>query len=227
MLSVMLPTRDRVQLVQDSVDSLLCRATTPQDIEILIAYDSDDQASKDYFSSDRWQDFLAHRGSSGRSFGVQRWGYLYLHKYYNYLADQSQAPWLLLWNDDALMETEHWDDELRTNSDFRMLLHMTCSNLVMRCSIFPLFHSDWIKLFGMVSPMNHADSWISDICWEARARRVIPVSTFHDRGDLTGRNRDDVFFQRDYSAHKEYHSQPMVDMRRQWADKLRVYLQSR
>jgi hypothetical protein len=222
-LSVLLPTRERTDLVMRSLHSLATAAHNPADIEVLIAYDDDDQESHDFFSSDQWAQWVTDHAVSARVFQVPRWGYRCLHKYYNYLAAQSQGAWLLVWNDDATMETLHWDDLVRQNDSWRMLLHITCSNLVMNCSIFPLFHRDWIDLFGTVSPSNHVDSWISEICWHTAARKVIAVSTYHDRADLTGNNKDATFLSREYSTN-EFKSDEMKALRQQWAAKLKDYL---
>jgi hypothetical protein len=223
-LSVLLPTRQRTNLVMRSLNSLATTAQNPADIEVLIAYDNDDVESHDFFSSDQWTQWLADHAISARAFQVTRWGYRSLHEYYNYLATHSKGSWLFMWNDDALMETRHWDDQVRQNDSWRMLLHITCRNLVMNCSIFPLFHRDWIDLFDTVSPINHPDSWISEVCWHASARKVIDVSTYHDRADLTGNNKDATFLSRDYSTHSEFKSDEMKALRQQWATKLKNHL---
>ena len=226
-LSVLIPTRNRIDLVKRSVKSLLEKSNMSSDIEILIVHDDDDVISKNYFSSTDWTDLIRPYGALFRVFSVPRWGYRRLNEYYNFLAQNSQSEWLLIWNDDALMETDHWDDIVRDNREWRMLLHINCVNLVMNCSIFPLFHRDWIELFGVVSPINHPDSWISEICWHAKARRVVPIDTFHDRADLTGNNKDETYYERDYSTHAEFRSEEMVIMRREWAERVGNYLKNR
>jgi hypothetical protein len=226
-ISVLLPTRQRVELVKHSLHSVVSTASNPAEIEILIAYDNDDAESQEFFSGPQWKQWQTQHGVSARVFCVPRWGYKSLYKYYNYLADQSQGQWLLLWNDDAALETLNWDDCVRQNHSWRMLLHIPCRNLAINSSIFPLFHREWLDLFGTVSPVNHPDSWISEVCWRAQAKRDIAVVAFHDRADLTGNNRDETFLERDYSAQVEYHSAKMVELRKQWADRLRTYLQNR
>ena len=223
LLSILLPTRQRVALVEKSLASLLDRAKVIKDFEILIAYDDDDHESQCYFQGSGWQKFLEKYQVHYKCFSVPRWGYENLNEYINFLGKQSQGKWLLFWNDDALMETVHWDDHLRMNQDFRGLLHMTCSNLVMNCSLFPLFSRDWIELFGTVSPSNHIDSWISDICWNARARKAIPVSTFHDRFSESGNNNDRVYRERVLRTN-DFHSADMKKMREEWTARLKKHL---
>lgn len=214
-------------MVEASLISLLDRARHPEQIEVLIAYDDDDEQSREYFTGERWKQFIGRWPVQTRSFCVPRWGYRALHLYINMLAAESRGKWIFFWSDDPLMETDHWDDHVVENQDFVGLLHIASSNAPMNCSILPLFHRDWIRLFGCVSPINHADSWMSDICWNAKARRVIPVTIFHDRFEDSGRNRDETWEdkRRDIAtdSSKDYHTPESRQMRIEWAQRLREY----
>lgn len=225
MISVLLPTRKRVVMLEKSLASLLDRARCPDQIEILIAYDDDDAQSQTYFATEAWQRFVGRWPVTHRSFEVPRWGYRQLHRYINMLAEASHGEWIFFWSDDPIMETSNWDDHVRANRDFMGLLHIAASNAPMNCSILPLFHRAWLDLFGCVSPINHADSWISDICWNAGARRVIPVTVFHDRFEDSGNNRDETYEdkRRDiaHDSSAEYHTSASKLMRADWARRLR------
>lgn len=227
LISILLPTRKRVAMVESSLTSLLSRARHPEQLEILIAYDDDDEQSREYFTGTAWQEFIGCWPVQSKIFCVPRWGYRALHKYINMLAGASRGKWIFFWSDDPRMETDHWDDHVRTNEDFVGLLHIAASNAPMYCSILPLFHRQWIELFNCVSPINHADSWISDICWSAQARRAIPVSVFHDRFEDSGNNRDETYEdKRQAIAHDskiDYHTPESKNLRAEWAQRLRDY----
>lgn len=225
LISVILPTRKRTQLLEKSLDSLLSTAHQPQRIEIALAYDDDDDESRDYFASERWTTFLNLYGTQGWAHATQRWGYRALHEYLNYLAPKTQGDWLFFWGDDAVMETKGWDDHVAANQTHRGLLHITTSNFPMQCSILPLFHRCWIDLFGCVSPVNPADSWISNIAIRAGARKVIPVSVIHDRFEHTGNNQDSTWADKQLAKgwQKEYHTPESEALRVQWAEQLRQY----
>jgi glycosyltransferase involved in cell wall biosynthesis len=225
MISVLLPTRKRRAMVERSLTSLLKNAGRPQDIEICIAYDDDDEESKNYFNHRDWQDFLSQFGSSSQVHECPRWGYFELQNYVNHLAKHSQGKWLLFWGDDVLMETENWDDHVRRDPDWVGLLHFHCVNSPMNCSIQPLFHRAWLDLFGQVCPTNHSDSWISDVCWNARARKAIPVNIFHDRPENSGNNRDETWEEKKKAVGTTeiYHRPEYKEMRRQWTQKLVDY----
>lgn len=230
MISILLPTRKRTHMLQTSLTSVLALARRPQEIETLIAYDDDDDESHEFFSGSIWQDFMSAWPTSHRLFRVPRWGYGALHHYVNMLALASQGRWIMFWNDDSIMETQHWDDHVRDNQDFMGLLHITASNMPMNCSIFPLLNREWLDLFGCVSPINHADSWVSDVCWNAAARRVIPVTAFHDRFETSGRNQDETWHDKRHAlangSNADYHTPENRDLRREWSVRLRDYRQN-
>ena len=50
-ISILLPTRKRTNVIVKSIGSLLANAHNPSNIEILIAYDEDDEESQTFFSS--------------------------------------------------------------------------------------------------------------------------------------------------------------------------------
>ena len=91
LITVMLPTRERPNLVERSVQSLLKLAKDPTRLEILVAFDEDDAPSIKYFSSQRWYNLIEEFGSSSKQFKTPAWGYQNLHNYYNLLAGQSSA----------------------------------------------------------------------------------------------------------------------------------------
>jgi hypothetical protein len=228
LISVMLPTRKRTNLLEKSLTSLLSLANRPQLIELALAYDDDDAESREYFGSRAWSDLLAKYGCQGFSLQCQRWGYRDLHQYLNELAPRTQGQWLFFWGDDAVMQTQGWDDHVAANKDHRGLLHITTSNFPMQCSILPLFHRSWLDLFGCVSPVNPADSWISNIATRAGARKVIPVSVLHDRFEHTGNNQDATWADKQLAKgwQKAYHTAESEALRADWAQRLRRYRDS-
>jgi hypothetical protein len=222
LISVLLPTRKRIKKVESSLRSLLEKSKDASSIEICIAYDDDDNESHDYFTGNDWKKFLEEFSTTSMVLRTKRHGYTYLHEYLNELAPMSHGEWLFFWGDDAIMQTPHWDDHVRHNRDYVGLLHITAENMPMRCSILPLFHRDWIKLFGCVTPVNPADSWISEICIEAKCRRVIPVSVLHR---LETDEPDETFLDKKKSVdwHKLFWEPESRALRSEWAKRLKEY----
>lgn len=227
-ISILLPTRKRISMLEKSLTSLLEKSKHPARIEICIAYDDDDVMSHDYFHGDQWRSFIGSYTNLVQIIQSPRYGYRDLHLYLNLLAKQSQGQWLFFWGDDAIMETTHWDLEVDLHQNFVGLLHISASNAPINCSILPLFHKKWVELFDCVSPINHADSWISDVCWKAKARSVIPVTVFHDRFEDSGNNQDETWWdkKRSTDSARDYHLPKYSAMRTEWAKKLAEFRSS-
>lgn len=219
LVSVILPTRKRSKLVERSVRSLLETADNPAQVEILIAYDSDDQESKQYFNSQKWNDLIGNFGASSQVIESHPWGYSELHQYCNALAKVSKGQWLMLWNDDAVMRTEKWDNYITENQGYLGMLHMSTENFREALTLFPVVPRKWIDIFGTYSQTNLCDSWIQDVCEQADAVRAIPVKVFHDRFDVTGNNGDETYQNRYYKK-KRHNSDEMKQTRTAWAHRL-------
>lgn len=220
--SILLPTRNRVELVHRSVQSLLDLSTDPSRIEIVTAYDLDDLTSHDYFQSDKWQQLINSSGASSQNLRCEPWGYSKLNRYYTAMAQQAQGSWFMIWNDDAVMRTQAWDQHLADNNDFVGMLHMTTENFKSSLTLFPLIPRVWMDLFGEISQHQLNDSWIQDICHEAGAVRSLPVTVFHDRYDVTGNNLDQTYQARRYDK-KIYNHQHMQQIRSDWARRFRQH----
>lgn len=98
-VSILLPTRHRPGALRRSVASLVDRAAGS--VEILLAVDDDDGLTLD--------DLGQSPIPGSHLFVGPRLGYANLHMYVNFLAARANGDWLFLWNDDAVMETLHWD----------------------------------------------------------------------------------------------------------------------
>lgn len=219
LVTVLLPTRQRPHLVERSIRSLLDNASNPSNIEIAVAFDQDDEQSREYFKSVEWNTLA---GLQSTVLETPKWGYQELHKYYNLLAEHATGQWLLIWNDDAVMKTQGWDLLVQDNADFVGLLHMRTENYRDKFALFPLIPKVWTEIFGCVSESNSNDSWIQHICLEAEAIRRIDAVVFHDRADLTGNNLDSTYLSRT-DQKKIYKSAEMRQLRHEWAQKLIEY----
>jgi hypothetical protein len=225
LITVLLPTRQRVQLVERSVVSLLSQARCPQDIEISVAFDQDDEESCAYFNSASWKDLINQYGAKFQVFETPHWGYANLQNYYNLMAQHAQGLWLMIWNDDAVMKFLHWDDHIRPHTGYVGMLHMVTENYREKFALFPVIPRTWLEIFGCVSLSNSNDSWIQHICLEAQAIKKIDPVIFHDRFDISGNNQDSTYLNRT-NQKKIYKSEEMRQLRKEWADKLIAYKQS-
>ena len=218
LVSVLLPTRQRIKLVEKSIASVLELATAPAQIEIAIAYDDNDHESIEYFNSQSWKTFVESHGSSQLSICCPPWGYDGLHHYYNLLAEKTQGQWLLAWNDDAAMLTPGWDQQLQEIKDFKGMVHMECTTFP-RLTLFPLIPRDWVDLFGCITGGPHIDSWIQEINRVTRTIKKIDALVLHDRFSETGNNNDETFRSRTWGGRALYHTDEMKQLRADWAQR--------
>lgn len=179
MISVLLPSRQREFLLRRSVQSLLGNAADPSGVEVLVAADQDDPGTVSIGEE-----------LGARVFVSSRHGYHQMHLYVNELARNARGEWLLLWNDDAVMQTPNWDS--RINESPVGVLHPR-SNHIASLNVFPVVSSKIIKALGHFSLSPHCDSWIFDAASEAGCVHPVDIDTLHDRFDMTGRNSDLVY----------------------------------
>jgi hypothetical protein len=177
LISVLLPSRGRPKALVDSIDSLLNHAERPGGIEILIAADPDDPATAR--ADIPWQATVWT--------APERYGYDRLHEYVNRLANRATGDWLMLWNDDARMLTEHWDTLVAEHPPAALWPH---SNDVPGCNTFPLWPRTWTQTLGHVSLSPHCDSWIQHLGTELGLHPRVDIEILHDRADLTGGHDD-------------------------------------
>ena len=120
-IAVLLPTRGRTTMVERSVRSLFELAENPESIEIIFAYDNDDATGFDYFKKTvcPWMDANNVTYSAMR---FEPMGYIQLNKYVNAMAKTTKSKWYIIWNDDAVMRTVGWDNEIRAqNNNFNQI----------------------------------------------------------------------------------------------------------
>lgn len=198
-ISIILPTRKRTKTLINSLNSLLATAKDTSRIEILIAYDDDDTESKEFFAT-TWNGYISQCAATSKIFETPRYGYLKLNRYVNFLGRNASGRWIMFWNDDALMVSEHWDEEIVKHKDWFGLLRMPCVNQNHPFALFPIIPSKWIEFFGCISPVTHSDWWIYHVAGVAGRIKNIPVNVYHDRADVSGGNNDQTYKEQSYAA---------------------------
>jgi glycosyltransferase involved in cell wall biosynthesis len=198
-ISIILPTRKRTKTLINSLNSLLATAKDTSRIEILIAYDNDDEESKEFFAN-VWGDYIAQCEATSKIFETPRYGYLKLNRYVNFLGRNASGRWIMFWNDDALMLSDNWDETIVANNDWFGLLRMPCVNHHHPFALFPIIPREWINIFGCISPVSHSDWWLFHVNSVAGRVKNIPVDVYHDRADLSGGNNDETYAEQSYAA---------------------------
>jgi glycosyltransferase involved in cell wall biosynthesis len=190
-ISVLLPTRGRTDMLKRSLLSLLDLAKNPTELEILLAFDNDDKQSLEWCQQNIFPE-LESRGVDATVVEFTPLGYLKLHEYLNSLAGLANGNWLMFWNDDAVMQTQDWDQRITEHNGKFLCLRMPTHNQH-PYAIFPIVPRDWYYLLGHLSNHQLTDATISQISYIAGIMKNIDVEVLHDRFDITGNNRDTTF----------------------------------
>lgn len=101
-ISVLMPTRGRVRKLQRALDSLRKNAEKPSSIEVVFRIDLDDDETQKLLQ-DRQELFIV---------GPREKGYASLPKFMNQCAGISSGDIIIMFNDDAVVETKGWDSKL-------------------------------------------------------------------------------------------------------------------
>lgn len=210
LISVLLPSRGRPASLAKSVASLRDAADNPRRLEVLVAADPDDPDTAD----------AAREAGARVQVARERHGYHRLHLYVNALAELATGAWLLLWNDDARMLTPGWDSRVAEAAPGVLWPAHNGSPFL---NVFPVAHRNVIERLGHFSLSPHCDSWAQDVAEAAGIHRRIPVEVLHDRCDLTG-GHDDQTYREAQAGYRtsEYHSPPMVALRRKDIDTIKA-----
>ena len=204
MISVLTPSRGRASSLRDSVFAIIDHAASRDAVEVLVALDPDDEDAET-------ARYLTEGVPQVRYWTApERYGYMQLHRYYNHLATMARGDWLMIWNDDARMLTQGWDDIVHAQPPGVLWL---TANHAPGGNFFPAFPKAWADAWGHVSLVANIDVWVSEVGARAGRQRKIPVEVYHDRFDVTGNSEHDDATYREgrvamglYSNHPDYDS---------------------
>jgi hypothetical protein len=196
-ISVLLPTRGRREVLKSSLEGLVSKAADPERVELLLGIDDDDEGIREYIEQEIAPMLRKYRVEC-RANIFKPLGYENLHVYVNTLAGNATGDWLFFWNDDGVMVTEGWDDVIRSHTGQFKLLAPRDNHEGHPYAIFPIVPRDWFMLIDHLSQNAQNDAWLSHIAYMLDIFERIDVEFIHDRADITGNNDDDTFQNRKY-----------------------------
>ena len=196
-ISVLLPTRGRREVLKSSLEGLVSKAADPERVELLLGIDDDDEGIREYIEQEIAPMPRKYRVEC-RANIFKPLGYENLHVYVNTLAGNATGDWLFFWNDDGVMVTEGWDDVIRRHTGQFKLLAPRDNHEGHPYAIFPIVPRDWFMLIDHLSQNAQNDAWLSHIAYMLDIFERIDVEFIHDRADITGNNADSTFQNRKY-----------------------------
>lgn len=197
-ISMLLPTRGRTDMLKRSIFSLIEKAEDPSRVEIILGIDEDEQDLLSKYLQEEVAPFLKENNVECRANVFVPMGYTNLHQYVNTLAANANGDWMFFWNDDGVMLSENWDTEIeKYNGQFKLLAPRD-NHDGHPYAIFPIVPRDWFMLMDHLSLNAQNDAWLSHIAYMLDIFERIDVEFLHDRADLTGNNDDETFQNRKY-----------------------------
>ena len=221
-------TRGRPELAFKSLKSMIDLAHNVDEIEFCVAIDNDDIKSMDYFK-ETVVPWFEEKDHNILVMTFDRLGYANLPKYMETLALNSRGAWFIVWNDDALMESQDWDKEIVSYTGQFKLLAFKDNHNEHPYSIFPIVPREWVVLFGTISPQQAIDAWVSQIAYIVDCFQRIEATVTHDRHDLTGNNDDATYAEREFlegdpENPKDAFHPDMVALKQQYVEKVVWFL---
>lgn len=195
--SFLIPTRERKEMLEKSILSIMETADNPSEIELLLGVDNDDQETADYVANELPK-VLEGYNNDTKVLKFNPLGYGKLHEYVNALCGYASGDYLVLWNDDCILQTKGWDTLLSEQEDKFAVFKMNQTNHPHPYALFPIVPIDWYLLIGYFSLNAQNDAWVSTIAKALNVLKPIDIDILHDRFDLTGNNDDDTFRNRVY-----------------------------
>ena len=226
-IAILLATRGRTESLGRCIHSLINLADNPDQLQLMFAFDDDDKIGEKYFH-DELQPWLEQREISFFAVKFPRQGYHRLNVYNNKMSQYTDSHWLMIWNDDAVMETQGWDTEImKRQGEFKLLAVHTHRDHPY--SIFPILPRKWYDLLGYISPHSVQDGWLSQQAYMLDIYERIPVWVLHDRADITGNNNDATFRERAALEGRpndpnDFHSMQQIELRHRDCEKLANYM---
>lgn len=229
-IAVLLPTRGRTDSLMRSVKSLFDLADNKDRIQLMLGIDNDDKAGIKHFT-EVLKPWLDDNKIAYTALSFAPLGYGQLDGYVNKLAQKAvPSNWYFFWNDDAVMETQGWDQVISSyTGQFKLLAVHTHNDHPY--SIFPIVPKPWLDTLGYLSQHQMNDAWCSQIAYQLDIWERIEVHVIHDRSDLTGNNTDEtyanrVLFEGNPSNPKDFHNFGVIQKRINDSNKLADYMKS-
>lgn len=174
MISILIPTRDRVLMLLDAINSHIGLADKPADIEFILAVDTDDSitlTSLNVFPQTK-------------TVVIPRLGYGGMHTYYNEAARLARGDWLYLIGDDAQMKTQGWDSIINAY-DHTKIVCLAGTQSASDNPCYPVISRRGYEAVGVVSTHYAVDVFVNRL-YASIGTVVFPIPIGHQQKSVCG-----------------------------------------
>ncbi len=174
LVTVLLPTRGRPELLIQAVTSLHQRASRPDKIEWLFRVDTDDPNTQ--YACCKLIDQLPQATMVVEPRGT---GYVNIHLWQSRLCQLARGDWIMLFNDDAIMTTPRWDDQI-ANLQVENFPHPDIASAYFvtkdrpGCNEFFMIRRKVWEVLGFLSLSTHVDNWLHRVLTQCNACGTMP-----------------------------------------------------
>jgi len=238
-VSILIPTRNRVNKLKLSLDTLFKTCYDKSNFEVLCGVDTDDLETIGFLNE------YSKNYPNVKYYLFERGGYRNIYKIFNYLATQSSGYFLFTLSDDIEMESYNWDLVIKEhNGKFIMLnpLAKSLTHYVRNTDpnlpgyvwfAFPIFPKKLIELTGRISNNTASDSWLSELAYYAKVHILQEdnIVLEHYRFDETEDPKDidplysEILNDRDF-VRNDFYTEYQTQERIKDIDKLTEYIKS-
>lgn len=229
-IAMLIPTHKRTDGLSLSVFSLIDRAHDLDSIEFLLGIDNNDEIAINHFTQVLQPEF-DRRGVNYSAILFKPMGYFGLNRYFDGLAANADADWHFCFTDDAIMETDAWDQRIvECTGEFKLLKVHTHNEHPY--SIFPIMPAEWRTITGYLSRHQLIDAEVSQLAYFLDIMKIIDVDVTHDRPELTGREADETAQKKQYlegnpSDPRDFHHPTFIQGRQEDLIKLVTYMKQK
>lgn len=233
LISILIPTRNRVQLLKECLDSINIKTHDHSLVEILLKIDTDDTNTIDFINQYKSisrvliKDIITDRKK----------GYGSLDEHMNYLSSFSEAEFLLGLNDDVEILTEGWEQKYipYVGKNFLLAIHVESiknkikNELWKDYNAFPTIPHDFRAYLGALQGHPMLDDWWEHVIRPIREQGldlnvwidVVILNKRPDGGEITNSPMDQTFMESRSHINWNHHGSKEV---REWSNKIIEYI---
>jgi len=238
-VSFILPTKNRVGKLKNSLDSLFNTCYDKYNFEVLCGVDNDDFDTINFLS----QYSTTHPNVKYYEFSEK--GYENIYKIQNILATKASGNFLALYTDDAVYTSLNWDLVIKEYLNKFIVLNPMVSHMehyvrgtyelfpgYMFC-ILPIVPKKLVELTGRMANNTASDTWISELVFHANIPYIQEdnIILSHFRFDETQNEDhiDDLYYEvesRKQIVKDNFYSDYQTQERIKDIEKIKQYLSS-
>ena len=166
MISILVPTRERINQLIKSIDTFYEKSSNIDNFEFILGVDNDDietiDGIKNYISNNNYKNI--------KLIYFEKLGYSGLHLYFNELVRHSIGE--LFWTiaDDCECRTENWDLILKKYETGFHYVQVYCpqgdvniTGIYNGFSLVPIVSKKWVELTGRIGLNSQTDLWMGAV----------------------------------------------------------------